>query len=208
MGLEFIIQGDRMCCVEGCNNESKVKGMCSAHYQRWNRYGSIELRGRGARPKHGMRGSPTYKSWQHMKDRCLNPKCKKYKDYGGRGIKVCDDWMSFESFFRDMGLRPDGTTIDRIDTNGDYGPGNCRWATQKTQNNNRRRHTIIKYSGVQMNISQWADGLGIPRTTLINRIHRLGWDHGRALGNPSAKACRAIVAAKFGGTVEVPEELL
>lgn len=190
------------CLAEGCEKIAKVKGLCSAHYQRLNRYGSLELRGRGARPKHGMKNSRTYKSWTHMKYRCLNPNCKKYKDYGGRGIKVCDRWMDFQLFFEDMGERPEGMTLDRIDVNGHYEPGNCRWANNKDQSNNKRKNDVIDYLGASMNLSQWADALGIPRTTLYNRIYTLGWPVDRALGG------RAFVAAKLGDTVSVPAELL
>jgi len=74
-----------------------------------------------------------------MKSRCLNPKVANYKDYGGRGITICDRWKeSFENFLKDMGTRPDGSSIDRIDVNGNYEPGNCRWATAKVQRENQR----------------------------------------------------------------------
>ena len=82
--------------------------------------------------------SPTYNSWHKMKQRCLNPNCLEYKNYGGRDIKVCERWMDFENFLEDMGERPEGLTLDRINNDGDYEPGNCRWATWKEQNQNRR----------------------------------------------------------------------
>lgn len=88
--------------------------------------------------KHGMCNTGTYRSWSQMKVRCQAPANHKFKDYGGRGIKVCDRWQSFENFLADMGVRPDGTSIDRIDVNGNYEPGNCRWADAKTQRANRR----------------------------------------------------------------------
>lgn len=94
---------------------------------------------------HGMTDTPTYDSWQSMLTRCLNPKHREFKYWGGRGITVCDRWRVFENFLADMGERPDGQTLDRWpDKNGNYEPGNCRWATPEEQSNNRRLPTIRK----------------------------------------------------------------
>lgn len=89
---------------------------------------------------HSMTGTPTYRSWQHMKDRCLNPKNNRFQIYGARGVSICERWKtSFENFLADMGERPIGKSLDRINPFGNYEPNNCRWATPKEQANNRRK---------------------------------------------------------------------
>lgn len=92
----------------------------------------------GSRLRHGMTNSPTFASWNSMMQRCTNPRRDNYKFYGGRGIRVCKRWLTFENFLADMGVRPVGTTLDRINNNGNYTPTNCRWSTPKAQSNNRR----------------------------------------------------------------------
>jgi hypothetical protein len=121
---------------------------------------------------HGMTDSPTYKVWENMRTRCSNPNRKQWKDYGGRGIKVCDRWQqSFEAFLSDMGERPSSKhTIERKDTNGNYEPGNCIWATMQEQNWNRREHHNLTIEGVTKCVGQWASEKGINVETLYNRI--------------------------------------
>lgn len=96
---------------------------------------------REAVTKHGFKGTPTWNSWRNMRSRCRDPHHISYSSYGGRGIKVCDRWNSFENFLADMGERPTGKSIDRIDNNGNYEPGNCMWSTPGEQINKQRRRT-------------------------------------------------------------------
>ena len=133
--------------------------------------------------KHGMVGTKTYKSWENMKQRCLNKNDDEhYKDYGGRGIKVCKRWMIFENFYGDMGERPKNKTLDRIDNNGNYCKENCKWSTQKEQNNNTRRNRLIIYRRKTQTMKQWAEELGINYTTLFWRLKN-GWSVERAFLN-------------------------
>lgn len=112
---------------------------------------------------HGMSNIREYKSWQHIKYRCLNKNAAKYPDYGGRGITICERWInSFENFYSDMGKAPDKHTIDRIDVNGNYEPTNCRWASNTTQTNNQRKTIRIDFHGEQLTMSEIARKINMP----------------------------------------------
>ena len=124
--------------------------------------------------------SKTYKAWKNMLQRCRYEKDKYYEIYGGRGIKVCDRWKEFVNFLEDMGERPEGKTIDRIDGDGNYEPSNCKWSTLKEQNNNRSNNVYLEYNGKRQTIAQWSTELGIRYCTLYGRIHRK-WSTERAL---------------------------
>lgn len=144
-----------------------------------------------ASAKHGMHSSPTYASWQSMRTRCLNERSDNFSRYGGRGIKICAEWDSFQAFMDDMGERPEGSTLDRIETDGDYTPSNCRWATMKVQENNKRNNVLVEHDGKTMTISQWADESGLPYHTIRARL-RMGWPPSEALTMTPSRKRRSL----------------
>lgn len=127
--------------------------------------------------------SPAYKSWHAMITRCTNKNSKDWQRYGKQGIACCDEWLSFKNFYRDMGNRPQGTTIDRIDNKKGYSPENCRWATIKEQATNKSSCNYITYNGETKTISEWANLIGLKWETLKARINK-GWSIERALTTP------------------------
>jgi hypothetical protein len=140
---------------------------------------------------HASKGneSPTYQSWLAMKDRCRRPSCNGYARYGGRGVAVCDRWRaSFEAFLEDMGDRPAGMTLDRISSNGNYEPGNCRWVTPREQARNRRTSREVTANGVTLSLAEWSRKTGIHYMTLRARLDA-GW--------PPEVAVTAPTAARF-----------
>ena len=143
-----------------------------------------------ANNKDGTR-SRLYVIWCHMKERCENPNSKRYSLYGGRGIKVCDSWKGDYRSFRDWSLSNGYTTsltIERIDTNGNYSPENCRWATQKEQCNNRRTNHLLTYEGRTQTLTQWAEEKGFRADTIKHRLKR-GWSIKDALELPLGTRC-------------------
>lgn len=111
---------------------------------------------------HGMKGTPEHNIWSSMRARCHDARNPKYARWGGRGIRVCERWQSFEAFLADMGPRPGpGYSLDRIDNNGDYEPGNCRWATAKEQASNTRRNRYVELSGERMTLSEFLRRYGL-----------------------------------------------
>lgn len=136
--------------------------------------------------RHSTGGSitPEYRCWSGIHARCYNKKTCAYRLYGGRGIKVCERWHSFENFLADMGPRPSiAHSIDRIDPDGDYEPKNCRWATLIEQARNKRTNKIVTFNGESLPISVWAERLGIRTDTLWRRFNS-GWPVEKALSQP------------------------
>lgn len=132
-----------------------------------------------------MDGTPTYQSWVDMRRRCNNPERPDYPRYGGRGIKVCDEWQeSFETFLADMGERPEGLTLDRKDNAGPYCKDNCKWSTRTEQGRNQRTNKMVTVEGVTMAFSAAAEHYGVNAATAHSRIHR-GWSIERTFGLPT-----------------------
>ncbi len=140
----------------------------------------------GCRVRHGMTGSPEWVVWKGMIERCTDPNARSYPRYGGKGVKVCQEWLdSFEAFYEHVGKRPSlAHTLDRIENSKGYEPGNVRWATRHTQSRNTSRNVRLNYQGRVQVLEDWAKELGIPKMTIWNRIFRLGWTTEKALSKP------------------------
>lgn len=123
---------------------------------------------------HAQRGkrSSTYQIWEGVKKRCKSPTCKAYPNYGGRGITLCDRWLDFTSFLEDMGEKPDGMSLERIDNNKGYSLENCKWASRKEQANNKRNNVLITAFGKTKTISQWVDETGLSYCTIYLRLRK------------------------------------
>jgi hypothetical protein len=130
---------------------------------------------------HGKKGSRVYSIWSGMMSRCNNPNAYGYKNYGGRGIQICDKWKKFEGFYEDMGDPPDDCTLDRINNNGNYCIENCRWGTKQEQVNNRRNTLHLTAFGVTKSVSEWAQEIGVQYQTLYRRLSKTGWTPEKAL---------------------------
>lgn len=139
----------------------------------------------------------TYQCWQDMKSRCYNKNSQQFKNYGARGISVCDEWLtSFGAFLADMGLKPDGLTLDRINNELGYSPSNCRWATRAEQRKNQRTCHYIEFNGKRQTLTDWAREIGINEETLSARILKRGWSEERALTTP---IITPVEIARMGG---------
>lgn len=132
------------------------------------------------RHRHGLTGARVHNTWLHMIDRCRNDRSG---NYGARGIRVCARWLVFENFLADMGDPPPGTSIDRIDNDGHYEPGNCRWATRTQQARNTRANTVLELDGERRTIAEWSETTGIKPATICVRLAS-GWSVRRSLTQP------------------------
>lgn len=183
-------------CTCDCGNEVNVRHSHLIEGQKSCGCYSSKILGDRKR-KHGKRNTKIYHMWHSMKSRCFNPNNTAYKDYGGRGITVCEEWKNeFESFYKwatangyDENAGFMQCTLDRIDVNGNYEPSNCRFVSMKEQCNNRRSSVILEYKGEKHTVSQWAEIIGVRSTTLYGRIKK-NWSIGEILGYEYKKGRR------------------
>lgn len=155
----------------------------------------------GSRAHPGTRLRQTHRD---MLRRCYDLCNKGYTNYGGRGIRVCDRWReSFDNFYADMGDRPDGFTLERIDVNGNYEPSNCRWASWEEQHNNRRNNTLLTYKGETTTVARWCKRLGLTRGQVVKLISPIAPDHKLS---PREYLCGCVVylPASAGNGVTCP----
>lgn len=174
----------RWLCRCDCGNEKVVRGQSLKNgrsvscrcYQR-------EFQ-RARQTKHGQVNSPEYTAWAHMVDRCDNPKNPAYKNYGGRGITVCERWRTAANFLADIGPRPtERHSLERINNDFGYSPSNCRWATPKEQCNNKRTNRRLRFDGRVQTVAQWSRELGIGTSNIWNRLID-GWSTQETLSTP------------------------
>lgn len=150
--------------------------------------------------KHGKADTPEYATWLRMIRRCTISSTPGYENYGGRGISVHPRWMSFDNFYADMGDKPAREySIDRIDNNGNYEPGNCRWATPSQQCRNTRRNRRLTLNGETRVVAEWAELVGLPAGRIEHRINALNWSAEKALTTPIRRKMEreALVKARL-----------
>lgn len=161
-------QGTKSC---GCLQRDAVRTALTKH---------------GHAPTKYQNASPEYRSWRAMKLRCNNPNHIAYKSYGGRGIKICERWNDFTNFLADMGARPEGAELNRVDNDKNYEPGNVIWSTDSENNRNRRNNLIVEFNGQKKCLAEWAETTGIAWHTLYYRIFKLGWSLDEAMAKRGA----------------------
>lgn len=163
----------KICYIEKCENKITAKGLCNKHWKRQWRGGDPSTT---KREQHRMGRTPEYAIWNSMKSRCLNPNTEFYKHYGGRGISISDKWVhSFINFINDVGMRPDSTySIERINNEGNYEPGNVVWEKRSEQSMNRRSNIIHELNGDMMPLKKITNTLGLSYSLVYKRLKR-GW---------------------------------
>lgn len=180
-------------CQCDCGNETVVRG--SQLKSGVTRSCGCGIRKASSRPRtHGQTHTPLYARWRAMIERTRNPNSTEFHNYGGRGIRVCERWQSFENFAADMAATfNEALTLDRRDVNGNYSPENCYWATAKQQTRNKRNNHVVEWRGRQMVVTDWAELLGLKPNTVIYRLRR-GWPVERALSKDADPAALAELA--------------
>jgi hypothetical protein len=179
----------RWLCLCDCGNERVVDGS-SLRIGKTRSCGCLTADvARERSTKHGHNTtagkSPEYGAWASMVGRCTNPNNRSWGHYGGRGIAVCERWMEFENFLADMGNRPSSDhSLDRINNDGGYGPGNCRWATRAEQSRNRRNNRLVTINGRQQCVTDWLAEGCVSRGTFWVRTALLGWTTEEAIATP------------------------
>lgn len=182
------------CLIDNCGRVAVGRGLCGLHHQRWRKSGDPLVCKQRVTHGHSRRKTKSgeYVAWLSMRQRCENPKTIGYHRYGGRGIKVCQRWAdSFEAFFTDVGQRPSKKhSLERLDNQGNYEPGNVKWATKFEQQRNMRSNRYITLDGVTKCARQWALDAGIVRPdTMFSRLAH-GWDERAAIFTPPIAAER------------------
>lgn len=177
----------KTCQVKNCSKLTPQSRLCPAHYKRMSVHGTFN-ENVPIRKNHGLSKSREYRIWHGMLSRCTRANVLHYNRYGGRGIRVCERWKSFENFLADMGKRPSPShSLDRIDNDGDYCPENCRWATKTEQSRNTSANRLITFAGDTKTLTEWAETLGLKASTLYARLVTLGWPLEKAFNKPKGR---------------------
>lgn len=178
----------KYCTVKNCLRPTRCKGLCGLHYQRWRIHGDpLRYTPRSQRIKHGHaregKISSEYYSWAAIINRITNPNNHAYRHYGGRGIKIDPRWLNFKNFLADVGPKPSPkhSIVRYPDRNGNYEPGNVRWATSLQQCNNTARNIRWTFNNKEQTVAEWAREIGLKYQTLADRVRRYGWTVEEAL---------------------------
>lgn len=175
----------KLMCVCDCGNTRFIKRSDILRYDNPS-CGCVTTRKQLSNPNYvpDKKNMPEFESWRGMIERCTNKNSISYPNYGGKGIKVCEAWMDFYVFFKDLGERPKGSTLDRKDVYGDYCKDNCRWATQAEQSRNKSNNVNLLIDGKTMCVADWCQEYNINRTTVLCRLKR-GWPASKAIKTPA-----------------------